>query len=168
MDTSIRDLCEDLGKMLVARGESLATAESCTGGLLGSWLTSIPGSSEWYLGGVVAYANRIKEDILGVPTGVINKEGAVSRPCVKAMCVGLESRFQAHLEVAISGIAGPGGGSPSKPVGTVWIGWRHQGRGSERMTVFPGNREAVRQAAARAALQGLVDVLKSAGNSPRG
>ena len=106
---------------LVARGLTLATAESCTGGSVAARLTSVPGASRAFVGGVVAYANRVKTDLLGVPESVLREHGAVSEATVRAMAEGVRQRLGADVGVATSGVAGPGGGTPEKPVGTVWL-----------------------------------------------
>ncbi|PZX15316.1 nicotinamide-nucleotide amidase [Breznakibacter xylanolyticus] len=110
-----------LGEMLVARGQTLATAESCTGGAIGAAITSVPGSSAYYNGGVVAYGNEVKHEVLGVSTNDLNIYGAVSEPVVSAMARGVQRLMRTHWGVATSGVAGPSGGTPEKPVGTVWI-----------------------------------------------
>jgi nicotinamide-nucleotide amidase len=113
---------EKIGMLLRERGLSLATAESCTGGLVADRITDIPGSSEYFLGGVVAYDNRIKAEVLKVPQGVLDRQGAVSEATVRAMAEGARTLLKADLAVSVSGVAGPGGGSEEKPVGTTWIG----------------------------------------------
>ena len=111
-----------IGEILKATGKTLSTAESCTGGMISSLITSIPGSSEYFLGSVTSYANSIKENVLGVPSKIIEEYGAVSSECVSAMAEGVRRLTGSDYSVATSGIAGPGGGSDQKPVGTVWIG----------------------------------------------
>lgn len=134
------------------RALTIATGESCTGGLIGARLTAVPGSSEVYLGGVVAYSNAVKESMLGVPGELIRREGAVSEAVARQMAAGARARTGAGVGIAVTGIAGPGGGSPEKPVGTVWIavetdeGVRSSGR------VYVGDREEVRSRASQAAL----------------
>ncbi len=138
--------------ILGRRGEGLATAESCTGGLLGAMLTDVPGSSEVYLGGVVAYSNGAKETLLGVPHDLLEGHGAVSEPVARAMAEGVRERLESTWGVGITGIAGPSGGTPEKPVGLVhWAvaGPRGTVHGSR---VFPGSRPFVRRWAAHAAL----------------
>jgi PncC family amidohydrolase len=157
-------LARRLGRKLMARSLSLAVAESCTGGLAGALCTEIPGSSSWFVGGVVAYANRAKETVLGVPAAVLAAEGAVSEPVVRGMALGVLSLFGAGMGLGISGLAGPGGGSPEKPVGTVWIAAAIAAREEEarfvsRRCCFPGDRGAVRLAAAMAALSLAEDLL---------
>lgn len=114
-------LARETARRLLAARLTLASAESCTGGAFSAACTALPGSSAWYLGGVVAYANAAKTSLLGVPAGLIERHGAVSRPVAIAMAEGARNRFQSALAVAVTGIAGPTGGTPRKPVGTVWI-----------------------------------------------
>lgn len=111
-----------IGRMLAANGKTVSTAESCTGGTISAMFTSVPGSSEYFLGSVTSYANSVKTGVLGVPSEIIEKYGAVSSECVAAMAEGVRRITGSDFSVATSGIAGPGGGSESKPVGTVWIG----------------------------------------------
>lgn len=111
-----------VGDLLKAYGKTLSTAESCTGGMISSLITSVPGSSEYFLGSVTSYANGVKENVLGVPAEIIEEHGAVSSDCVAAMAEGVRRITSSDYSVATSGIAGPGGGSEEKPVGTVWIG----------------------------------------------
>lgn len=111
-----------IGDLLKAAGKSLSTAESCTGGTISSLITSVPGSSEYFLGSVTSYANSVKENVLSVPAQIIETYGAVSSECVAAMAEGVRKLTSSDYSVATSGIAGPGGGSDDKPVGTVWIG----------------------------------------------
>jgi len=146
-----------LAGQLRERGQTLATAESCTGGWIGKALTDLPGSSDWYLGGVISYADRAKQDLLGVPPELLALHGAVSEPVVLAMASGARIRLGADLAVAVSGVAGPGGGSDDKPVGTVWIGWADTGGARARRFQFDGDRDAIRRATVRAALEGLLD-----------
>jgi len=156
MEQEITRIVTRLGTILAARGWLLATAESCTGGLIACKLTDVPGSSEWYVGGMVAYANSVKEELLGVPGAVLESYGAVSRETVLAMVQGAALRFNAQCALAVSGIAGPGGGSPEKPVGTVWIGWSVGGRHSAERFLFQGDRLSIKDQTARAALKGLL------------
>jgi nicotinamide-nucleotide amidase len=150
-------LARRLGGKLSARGLCLAVAESCTGGLAGVLCTEIPGSSSWFAGGIIAYANRAKETLLGVPADVLIAQGAVSEPVVRRMALGVMAGLDAGLGLAISGLAGPDGGSPEKPVGTVWIAAGLALRAGEtrllaRRHSFPGDRGAVRLSAAMTAL----------------
>jgi nicotinamide-nucleotide amidase len=151
-----------LGAALSASGKTVAVAESCTGGLLGGAITSIPGSSRYFSGGVLAYGNSAKSSLLAVPPDLIAARGAVSREVAIAMAEGVLSLFPADLAIAVTGVAGPGGGSRGKPVGTVWVavvapgGVRHALRFR-----FPGGREAVRRETVRASLGAAIDVLRS-------
>ncbi|HTS88955.1 MAG TPA: competence/damage-inducible protein A [Gemmatimonadales bacterium] len=147
---------DDLAALVLAaarsRGWRLATAESCTGGGLGERLTNIPGSSEVYLGGVIAYDNRVKQELLYVPAELLQREGAVSEPVAVAMAEGVARRFQADLAVAITGIAGPGGGTAEKPVGLVFIATWVRGASAAFRQVFPGDRSEIRGRAAQLSL----------------
>jgi nicotinamide-nucleotide amidase len=138
----------------VARSQGLrvAVAESCTGGLLGARLTEIPGSSDVFVGGVIAYDNALKVELLGVPETLLAEHGAVSEPVARAMAVGAARRFNVAAAISVTGVAGPGGGTPEKPVGTVWIGCSCNGAVETRRSVFPGSRHEVRARAAQAAL----------------
>ena len=134
------------------RSLTIATAESCTGGLIGARLTAVPGSSDVYVGGVVAYSNRIKESMLGVPKELIIRVGAVSEDVAKAMAAGARERLGADVGIAVTGIAGPAGGSAEKPVGTVWVAVQI---GEDIRTfgrVYIGDRGEVRSRASQAAL----------------
>lgn len=123
---SIPTLTRNLARRLLAARLTLSAAESCTGGAFSAACTALPGSSAWYLGGVVAYANAAKTGLLGVPADLIAEHGAVSRPVAEAMAAGALDRFHSTLSVSATGIAGPAGGTPEKPVGTVWIALARQ------------------------------------------
>jgi len=155
----IRQAVRELAEKLKERGLTLATAESCTGGLIACELTNVSGSSDWFVGGVVAYANSAKEGLLGVPRETLLAHGAVSRETVLAMAAGAAKRLGADCALAVSGIAGPTGGTPEKPVGTVWIGWSVEGSASAERFLFPGDRLAVKRASALAALKGLTKLI---------
>ena len=149
----------DLEKMVAALGQSLrsrrcrmATAESCTGGLVACTLTDVAGSSEWFEGGVVAYDNRVKMRLLGVPEEILVRHGAVSRACVESMVRGVCPLMDVPVGLAISGIAGPGGGTPDKPVGTVWVAWQSAGRVWSRDFSFDGSRREIKMQSMRAAI----------------
>ena len=157
--------CE-LAELCVSRGLICATAESCTGGLLGATLTTLPGASRWYAGGVVAYANTVKSGLLGVPGDMLAAHGAVSRPVAECMALGARRATGAHLGLSTTGVAGPDGGSAAKPVGTVWLGWSLGGESRAELFRFDGDRDAVRAAAVRAALEGLLKILRE--NSRQG
>ena len=130
-----------IGRMLSEKGKTVSAAESCTGGMISSLFTSIPGSSEYYLGSVTSYANSVKTGVLGVPSEIIEKHGAVSEECVKAMAEGVRRITGSDFAVATSGIAGPGGGSKEKPVGLVWIGVSSQAGTEAYRMVFRGDRK---------------------------
>lgn len=145
----------ELSLKLARRGMTCATAESCTGGLVSAALTELPGSSAWFMGGVVAYANSVKQGLLGVAGEVLAAHGAVSEQVVLAMAANAAARLGADCALSVSGVAGPTGGTPAKPVGTVWIGWFAGGRAQAQRFLFPGGRAEVRRASVLAALQGL-------------
>lgn len=154
-------LVERIAASLLQRREWLAVAESCTGGLIAAACTDLAGSSGWFERGLTTYSNRAKHELLGVSEALLASHGAVSEPCVRAMAEGLMARAPVQYTVAVSGIAGPGGGSPDKPVGTVWIAWAQRDAvRSERFT-FAGDRQAVRSQALAAALKGLVEQLRA-------
>lgn len=153
----IEVLVEALAEKLTAAGVMLATAESCTGGWLAKVLTDRAGSSDWFAGGVVTYSNEAKQRLLGVDPAVIERDGAVSEAAVRQMAEGARARVGADLGVAVSGVAGPGGGTPEKPVGTVWIAWADAEETRARDFLFSGDREAVRKQSIMAALAGLAE-----------
>lgn len=130
-----------IGKLLKQHGKTISTAESCTGGLVASMITSVPGSSEYYLGSVVSYANSVKQEVLGVPAEIIQEFGAVSSECVGAMAEGVRKLTETDFSVATSGIAGPGGGSAEKPVGLVWIGVSSQSGTQTYKLTFNSDRK---------------------------
>jgi len=141
-----------VGHRLRARGLTVATAESCTGGLVGHRLTNVAGSSAWFERGVVVYSNRAKQELLGVPEDVLKAHGAVSAPCAEAMARGICAAAQTPCGVAVTGIAGPDGGTPQKPVGTVFIGIAVAGEVTARHFRFSGDRAAVKWQSAQMAL----------------
>ena len=146
------DLAALVLQRLADRGAGLAVAESCTGGLLGARLTAVPGASRVFQGGVVAYADRVKVATLGVPDDLLARYGAVSEAVARAMAEGVARRFGTAAGVAVTGIAGPSGGTPEKPVGTVWLGATLEGRTEATLRQFLGDRDDVRQRSAQAAL----------------
>ena len=148
-----------IGRLLQERGLKLVLAESCTGGLLGSRITDVPGSSEYFLGGVVAYAYEAKADLLGVSWDTLNTKGAVSRETVLEMAHGIRNSMKANISISVSGIAGPGGGTPEKPVGTTWIGLVTDAGERAQIFQFSGDREANKISAVNAALKLLLDYL---------
>jgi len=133
-----------VGRRLLERGLTLAVAESCTGGLLGHRLTNVPGSSAYFERGVLVYSNRAKQELLGVPAEVLRAHGAVSAPCAEAMARGIVERAQSACGLAITGIAGPDGGTPAKPVGTVFVGLALGGAVTSRHFRFAGDRAQVK------------------------
>ncbi|HZA97210.1 MAG TPA: competence/damage-inducible protein A [Gemmatimonadales bacterium] len=147
-----RDLADLVLQVARSKGLRLAVAESCTGGILGARLTEIPGSSDVFVGGIIAYDNAVKREALDVPAALLEQHGAVSEPAARAMVEGVARRFQVPAAVSVTGIAGPGGGSQAKPVGTVWIGCLVEGAGPIRRFLFPGSRHEIRARAAQAAL----------------
>jgi nicotinamide-nucleotide amidase len=156
---SVTSLVEQLALELKAQGLMLATAESCTGGLIAGACTELSGSSDWFERGFVTYSNAAKTELLGVPAALIDAEGAVSEAVARAMAAGAVGQSRAQLAVAVTGVAGPTGGSAAKPVGTVWFGWATpHGLASERQC-FQGDRAAVRQATVQHALAGLLQRL---------
>lgn len=150
-----------LSRLLLDRGWMLATAESCTGGLIAAACTEVSGSSDWFDRGFVTYSNEAKADMLGVDPAQIEAHGAVSEIVARAMAHGAARRSRARVAVAVTGIAGPTGGSPAKPVGTVWFGFMVDGRLSSQMLKFDGDRAAVRAATVRHALQRLAQLVES-------
>jgi len=146
------DLAEALGNALATAGTTLATAESCTGGLISKRITDVPGASRYFLGGVVAYSDEVKIRHLGVPRGILEEDGAVSRSVAEAMARGAAERFGADGGIGVTGVAGPGGGTDEKPVGTVWYAAALHGRATARRQRFLGDRDAVRERAAQAAM----------------
>ena len=153
------DLGEVVAQQLRASGRQLAVAESCTGGLLGGRLTDTPGASDVFLGGVIAYSNHAKEAI-AVSPDLIAAHGAVSSEVAAAMASGVAAGSGAQVSVSITGIAGPGGGTEEKPVGTVWFGWSIDGVVSTQKAVFGGTRREIRERAVQAALFYLWRALK--------
>jgi nicotinamide-nucleotide amidase len=150
------DLAEVLLDACRAKRLTLAVAESCTGGMVGERITAIPGSSDVFRGGVIAYANGVKESALGVPARILEVEGAVSEGTVRAMAEAARGQLQASLAVAVSGVAGPDGGSAEKPVGTVWFGFAGPSGADAERFVFPGSRQEIRIRASQHALFGLL------------
>jgi nicotinamide-nucleotide amidase len=156
------DLAAVVVEMCRARGLRMAVGESCTGGLVGGRLTAVPGSSAVFVGGVIAYDDRVKTDLLGVSRDTIAAHGAVSEPVVRQLATGARERFGTGIGIGVSGVAGPGGGSPAKPVGTVWIGVDVEGEVRTSVRGYPGDREEIRARAAQAAID-LVRVMVGAG-----
>jgi nicotinamide-nucleotide amidase len=152
---------EEVGRRLAGKRAFLAVAESCTGGLVAKRITDIAGSSGWFERGLVVYSNRAKQDLLGISGDLLEQFGAVSRECAEAMARGLLVMTPADWGLAITGIAGPGGGSPEKPVGLVWLAWESRGGTVESEALqLAGSRGQIREAAADAALKGLLKRLR--------
>ena len=157
MDTELYTLAEAAGRALKARGILFATAESCTGGWIGQAVTMVPGSSEWFDRGFVTYTNAAKQEMLGVQQATLARHGAVSEETVREMAQGALARSQAGIVVAVSGVAGPGGGTPEKPVGMVCVAWAVKGAAPVTETLqIPGDRDAVRRETVVRALRGVV------------
>jgi len=160
-DKELLQLASELGDALQARGWMLATAESCTGGWVGQLVTALPGSSAWYERGFITYADEAKVEMLGVPPGMLAMHGAVSEETASAMAVGALKNSHAQAALAISGIAGPGGGTQHKPVGLVCYGWAlTDGTIMSSTCRLDGDRDEIRSRAAAAALRGLIDLLR--------
>ncbi len=157
-DKELETLALKLGRALHVRGWRLAAAESCTGGWIAKALTDVAGSSQWFEGCVVSYSDAAKTQLLGVPADVLTAHGAVSEETVRAMADGARRRFAADLAVAVSGVAGPGGGTPDKPVGTVHFAWAVPTGVTAARRVFAGGREAVRRQTVAVALERLIEL----------
>lgn len=162
-DEVLLALAHRIGERLGDARLQLVTAESCTGGWVAKLLTDVPGCSAWFERGFVTYSNQSKQDLLGVPAEVIGDHGAVSEATVRAMAEGALRHSEANLALSVSGIAGPGGGRPDKPVGLIWFGWAVQntqgkpGVHSESRQ-YNGNRDAVRRQAVARALEGVLEL----------
>ena len=155
-DRELAALATRLGEALLARNWTACTAESCTGGWIAKVITDVPGSSGWFGAGFVTYANEAKMGLLDVPAEVLQAHGAVSEPVVIAMAEAARSRTGADLAVAVSGVAGPDGGTDEKPVGTVWFAWAGPDRTRAERIRLPGDRERIRRLAVERALEGLL------------
>lgn len=166
--TSITHLAEQLGQALKARALTVSCAESCTGGGIAEAITRIPGCSAWFEAGYVTYSNGQKTAQLGVPAALFEQVGAVSREVVEAMACGALQRSGAALSVAVSGIAGPGGGSADKPVGTVWLAWADQAQCLSLCCQFAGDRQAIRRQTIQQALEGLLALARGQSSLPEG
>lgn len=161
MDDTLYRLAEEVGSELKRRGMALVTAESCTGGWVGEAITAVPGSSHWFDRGFITYTNEAKQEMLGVAAATLEAYGAVSEPVVREMASGAMENSRAQVALAISGIAGPGGGTPEKPVGTVCFAWGFEnGSVTSDRKHLAGDRYAVRRQAVEYVLQGLLDRLK--------
>jgi nicotinamide-nucleotide amidase len=158
---TLDDLVATLAAALTRRSGMLCTAESCTGGLIAAACTDRAGSSDWFERGVVSYSNAAKTELLGVPAALIEAHGAVSEPVARAMAEGALARSHAQWALAVTGVAGPGGGSLAKPVGTVWLAWAGPAGVQAEHRLFSGDRAAVRQATVRRALEGLLERIEA-------
>lgn len=160
-DPALAALARTLGQALKQQGVMLATAESCTGGWVAQLITGVGGSSEWFERGFVAYSNTAKREMLGVSTDILVRHGAVSVANARAMAEGALAHSHAQVSLSITGIAGPSGGSPEKPVGTVCFAWAGKKRPTQTLTEhFAGDRDAVRRQAVARALNGLLEFLE--------
>lgn len=152
------ELAGKVAAAFTARGLKLATAESCTGGMIAEWLTRIPGSSDWFERGLVTYSNDAKQELLGVQQATLTKHGAVSEETASEMAIGALQNSHADIAVAVTGIAGPGGGSRGKPVGTVCLAWADRsGIVDSARVKLEGDRQAIRKQSAVLALNGVID-----------
>ena len=159
VNDAVPPLVERLAAQLRAKGWMMATAESCTGGLIAGACTDLAGSSDWFERGFVSYSNAAKTELLGVDAALIAQHGAVSEPVARAMAQGAVAQARAQVAVAVTGVAGPGGGSVDKPVGLVWFGWAVPGGVHTEVQRFDGDRAAVRAATVRHALARLLTLL---------
>ena len=156
----ITRLAAEVGRLAQARGIVISVAESCTGGGLAEAITRVAGSSAWFDRALVTYSNQAKQELLGVSAATLDRHGAVSEAVAGEMAAGVLSRTSSHVSVSITGIAGPGGATPGKPVGMVWIAWAARGEEVQpRRFQFEGDRQAVRRQSVATALQGLVQLL---------
>ncbi|MEN8259731.1 MAG: nicotinamide-nucleotide amidohydrolase family protein [Pseudomonadota bacterium] len=159
MSDELYELSERVGNFLLARGHRLATAESCTGGWIAKCITDVAGSSDWFERGFVTYSNESKIEMLGVASSTLHSFGAVSEETVRQMVSGALANSRAQCALAVSGIAGPGGGSPGRPVGTVCLAWRvRNGNYRVQTEMLSGSRMEIRERAATLALEGVFDV----------
>ena len=161
-DAELRAVAGTLAQRMLASDRTVVTAESCTGGWIGKVCTDLPGSSRWYLGGVVSYADAAKTGLLGVDPALLQAHGAVSESVARAMARGALDQLGGDLSVAVTGIAGPDGATPEKPVGTVWFAWARRLPGGEQDVSaacerFPGDRDEIRRWSVQRALAGLLE-----------
>lgn len=163
VDQELYQLAERVGRALQAHGWLFATAESCTGGWIAEAMTAVPGSSAWFDRGFITYSNTAKQELLGVPAATLDAHGAVSEATVLAMADGALAHSPAQIVVAVSGIAGPDGGSRTRPVGTVWLAWaQRDGASAAQCRHFDGDRDSVRRQTVLAALHGVLERLEGA------
>ena len=157
-DSELQDLVHELAARLSGKGWKLATAESCTGGWIAKCCTDLAGSSSWFERGFVTYSNEAKAELLGVGPAILQADGAVSAAVARQMAEGAHRRSAVDIAVAVTGVAGPDGGTDDKPVGTVWFGWMlNEGQPEAEVVHFAGDREAVRRQTVAHALRGLLD-----------
>jgi nicotinamide-nucleotide amidase len=162
VNDEIEAIVPALADALRHAGLKIVTAESCTGGLIAGACTTIGGSSDWFERGFVTYSNEAKTEMLGVDSALIGVHGAVSEPVARAMAEGAIARSRAQLAVAVTGVAGPTGGSPSKPVGTVWLAWARAGQATHtELLTLAGDRRAIREQTVQHALQRLLDIARA-------
>jgi nicotinamide-nucleotide amidase len=160
-EDALFQLAREVGLALKAKGLWLVTAESCTGGWAGEAVTAVPGSSQWYDRGFITYTNESKQEMLGVSAATLARCGAVSEEVAREMVAGALKNSRAQVALAISGVAGPGGGSPEKPVGTVCLAWgRRDGSIISEKRFFPGDRREIRRQSVEAALRGVLERLQ--------
>jgi PncC family amidohydrolase len=158
--TSITLLAKNLGRFCVERKLTLSVAESCTGGMIGAAITAIPGSSAYFYGGIISYSNKVKRSVLGVPQKIIDKKGAVSAETVKAMVIGVQRLCRTDCGIAVSGVAGPDGGTKKKPVGLVYVGIGLGKKVKAFKYYFKGNRQEIRKQTTHAALKRMIEEIK--------
>ncbi len=161
----MQELAVRLGQRLKAAGALLVTAESCTGGWVAQAVTSVSGSSAWFERGFVTYSNAAKEELLGVPRATLERHGAVSEETARAMALGALRCSRGSVAVAVTGVAGPTGGTLAKPVGLVCFAWARRGETKSESRHFAGDRESVRRQSVERALQGVLDLLASSSGS---
>ncbi len=164
-DHKLYELAEQVGQALKSRGLMIATAESCTGGWVSEAITMVPGSSGWFERGFVTYTYISKREMVGVSADTLEQHGAVAEPTVREMVAGALARSHAQVAVAVSGVAGPSGGTPDKPVGTVCFAWSfREGAPKSETQHFAGDREAVRKQSVEHALRGVLSLLEHLGH----
>jgi nicotinamide-nucleotide amidase len=144
-----------LGKLLIQKSLTISVAESCTGGLIGHMITSIPGSSAYFMGGIISYSNQAKCDLLSVSPDTLKQYGAVSGETAREMAKGVKERFNTNIGLSVTGIAGPDGGSKEKPVGTVYMGFMFDSKPISIRYLFTGTREQIKQQTAETALENI-------------
>lgn len=158
--TSITLLAKKLGRLCKERKLTLSVAESCTGGMIGAAITAIPGSSAYFYGGIISYSNEVKRAMLGVPQNILDKKGAVSAETVKAMVIGVQRLCRTDCGIAVSGVAGPDGGTKQKPVGLVYVGIGSEKKAKAFKYYFKGNRQEIRKQTTQAALKRMIEEIK--------